>query len=253
MTETSLAGLAVLALVDSTSFGTLLIPIWFLLTPGRVRVARLLVFLGTVATFYLAVGLALTAGAGAVLERTAGALDGPAATTVQLVLGVGLLVASFAIEPPKALGGARRAERRPGRLLRWRERVMTAEGGAATYGSVAVLALTATALELATMLPYLAATGLIASSDLAPAGRVGVLAAYCLVMVLPALVLLGLRLVARRLVEAPLARLAAWFERTGAETTAWVVGIAGFLVARDAAARLPWLTESLDRLGGSLG
>ena len=35
MTTTLAVSLAVLALVDSTSFGTLLIPIWLLLTPGR--------------------------------------------------------------------------------------------------------------------------------------------------------------------------------------------------------------------------
>ncbi|WP_182112983.1 MULTISPECIES: GAP family protein [unclassified Actinotalea] len=239
-----LAGLAALALVDSTSFGTLLLPVWFLLTPGRVRVARLLVFLGTVVAFYFAVGLALLAGADVLLERGTEPLEGTAATTVQLVLGVGLLVGSFFLGPRKGPDG----ERRPaGRVLRWRERVMTADGGASTYGSVAVLALTATLLELATMLPYLAATGLIAASGATPLEQGGVLAAYCLVMVLPALTLLALRLVAHRLVERPLARIGAWIERTGAETTAWVVGIVGFLLARDAAPRLPWLA---DMLGG---
>lgn len=250
MDPATLAGLAVLALVDSTSFGTLLIPVWFLLVPGRVRVARLLVFLATLVAFYLAVGLALLAGAGALLEGGAAALEGPAPTTVQLVLGAGLLLGSFAVGPRKGPDG----ERRPsGRLLRWRERVMTADGGAATYGAVAVLALTAAVLELATMLPYLAATGLIASSGLGATQQAAVLAAYCVVMVLPALALLAVRLVAHRLVAAPLARLGAWIERTGSETTAWVIGIVGFLLARDAASRLPWLTDVLGDLGGSLG
>ena len=54
-----LGQLVVLALIDSTSFGTLLIPLWFLLVPGRVRAHRVLVFLGTVAAFYLGVGIAL--------------------------------------------------------------------------------------------------------------------------------------------------------------------------------------------------
>ena len=46
-----LGSLAVLALIDSTSFGTLLIPTWLLMHPGRVRAMRMLVFLGTVAAF----------------------------------------------------------------------------------------------------------------------------------------------------------------------------------------------------------
>lgn len=54
-----LLSLAGLALVDSTSIGTLFIPIWLLLAPGRVSVRRILVYLGTIAAFYFAVGLVL--------------------------------------------------------------------------------------------------------------------------------------------------------------------------------------------------
>ena len=44
------------------------------------------------------------------------------------------------------------------------------------------------------MLPYLAAIGLITTSDLSLTGSVAVLLGYCLVMVAPALVLLAARL-----------------------------------------------------------
>jgi hypothetical protein len=44
-----LGSLAVLALIDSTSFGTLLIPIWLMMSPFGVRPGRILQFLGTVA------------------------------------------------------------------------------------------------------------------------------------------------------------------------------------------------------------
>lgn len=74
------------------------------------------------------------------------------------------------------------------------------------------------------------------------------LAAYCLAMVLPALVLLGGRLAAQRSVEPLLRRVAAWMERSGAETTSWVVGIVGFLVARDALGRMPDLLPFLQAL-----
>lgn len=235
-----LGGLAVLALIDSTSFGTLLIPLWFLLTPGRVRVRPMLTFLGTVAAFYLVVGLALVAGADAVLSRGAQALDHPAVAVAQLVLGVGLLVASFFIDRKGPDG-----ERRPGRVLRWRDRAMGEGEGSGSSRALVGLALGAAVLEVATMLPYLAAIGLLTTADLPVLQRSAVLAAYCLVMVLPALVLLGLRLVARRRVEPVLARIAAWLERTGAETTAWVVGIVGVLVALDALERLPQLAGQL--------
>lgn len=43
-------------------------------------------------------------------------------------------------------------------------------------------------------------------------------------MILPALVLLSARIVAHRLVEPLLQRIARWLEKSGGEMTAWVVG-----------------------------
>lgn len=217
--------LAGLALVDSTSFGTLLIPLWLMTSPRGLRPARVLLFLGVVAGFYLVVGVALLLGGAAVASELGEEVAGSTALLwVQLALGVALLGASF-----------RMGKGRSGRLLRWRDR---AAGGEGSTGGIVSLALIAATLEVATMLPYLGAIGLLAGSDLAVGAQVGVLAAYCVVMVVPALVLLGGRLLARSAVEPRLERFSAWLERTGAETTAWVLGIAGFLVARDAAVRL---------------
>lgn len=239
MMLTTAATLTVLALVDSTSFGTLLIPIWLLLAPGRIRVGRVLVFLGTVAGVYLLLGIALVAGASALFGDLDALAEDPVVTRVQLVVGVGLLVGSFFIGGKKKDG-----EDRPrGRLLGWRERAMGTGSG---IGGLMTLALAAVALEVVTMLPYLAATGLIASTDLGMPARVVVLAGYCLVMILPALVLMAGRLVARRAVGPVLERLSRWMERHGGETTGWIVGIVGFLVARDAVGRMPELISFLD-------
>lgn len=265
----ALAGsLLVLALIDSTSFGTLLIPIWFLLAPGRVPVGRILVFLGTVAGFYLGVGVLLLFGLDAILANADDFWENPIVLRGQLVLGVGLFVLSFVIgRKPKegaqtvtadaearvgardagtAVTGQAATAPKPGRITRWRDRALGQQGSGG-LGGLITLALAAALLEVATMLPYLGAIGLLGTSDLPVVGRVGTLAAYCLVMVLPALVLLLLRLVARRQVEPLLQRIARWMARSGAETTAWIVGIVGFLLARDAVARMP---ELLDLLGG---
>lgn len=238
-----LAGsLLVLALLDSTSFGTLLIPVWFLVAPGRVRAGRVLVFLGTVATFYLLVGVALLLGLSVGLEHLDGLLDRPWAAWAQLVLGVGLFALSF------RLGGQRDPGAGPGRVTRWRDRAMGRSGSGGVGGLVA-LALGAALLELGTMLPYLGAIGLLTTADTTPPVRVAGLAAYCLVMVLPALVLLVLRVAAHRQVEPLLQRIAGWLERSGAELTSWAVGIIGFLLARDALVRIPGFLELLDGLG----
>lgn len=98
------------------------------------------------------------------------------------------------------------------------------------------------------MLPYLGAIGLLGTSSLTGPEQVVVLAGYCLVMVLPALVLLLLRLAARRLIEPVLQRIARWMERSGGEMTAWIVGIVGFLIARDAVGRMPQILDLLSSI-----
>lgn len=242
MTTELIASLVVLSLIDSTSFGTLLIPIWLMLAPGRVRTGRIVLFLATVAGFYLVVGLALVSGLAAVLRDTDALLANPVVIRAQLVVGIGLFVWSFFIGRKRSANGRRSS----GRLLRWRDQAMAEAGGrrgrtGRGWTGLVGLALGAAVLEVATMLPYLAATGLISSTDLGPGQRFALLAGYCLVMIAPALVLLLLRVVASRWVEPALVRIAAWMERSGAEATAWIVGIVGFLVARDAASRMPEL------------
>lgn len=222
-----LGSLAVLALIDSTSFGTLLIPIWLLLHPGRLRPGRILIFLGTVATFYFAVGLAVALGADAFLPQITRLLDTEIAMWVQLVLGVALFFWSFRLDKKnrKASGG--------GRLLRWRERALSDEGGAL---GLAGLALAAAAAEVTTMLPYIAAIGLLTTAEL-PAAQVAlVMAGYCLLMIVPALALLAVRLVSGTRIEPLLRKVSDWMANSNA--LSWIVGIVGFLLARDAAFRL---------------
>lgn len=235
----ALAGsLIVLALIDSTSFGTLLIPIWLLVMPGRVQAPRVLVFLGTVAGFYFVVGVALMLGADRISDAAPRLLEHQGAVWAQLVLGLGLLIGSFFI-------GRKRNDGSPGRLLRWRDRAMSSETGTR---SLVALGLTAATIEVASMLPYLGAIGLLATSSLTIAGQVGVLAGYCLVMIAPASVLLALRLTMHDRIDPLLRRIAAWIERNAGETTAWIVGIVGFLLARDAAVRIQVIVDYLERI-----
>lgn len=90
------------------------------------------------------------------------------------------------------------------------------------------------------MLPYLGAVGIITQAQLPAPSVVAVLAAYVLVMTLPALVLLALRLLAHRAIEPALRRLGAWLDRNTDEMLGWILGIVGFFVAADAAARIWW-------------
>ncbi|MCM6775519.1 GAP family protein [Nocardia sp. CDC159] len=97
------------------------------------------------------------------------------------------------------------------------------------------LALLATALEVATMLPYLAAVGLIANADLGWQATGALLAGYCLLMILPALLLSLARLVAHRRVDPILQRMNRWLIRNSAKAIGWTVGGIGIGLALNAA------------------
>lgn len=215
-----LLALAGLALLDSTSIGTLFVPIWLMLAPGRLRIGRFAVYLGTITVFYFVVGILLVLGASQLLEH----LDGRVALWGQLVIGVLLFVVSFRFDSKKKTDTAK-----------WTNRV---NGSTAALVGVALLA---GVVELATMLPYLGAVGMMSAADLSPAQIGLLLAGYCVVMVVPAVVLLGGRIALRGRIEPVLQRISTWFAEKGASTTGWILGIAGFLVARDAVARLFFL------------
>lgn len=239
--------LLVLALVDSLSIGTLLIPLFLLVAPGRVRASRVLVYLATIAAFYCAVGALVLVGAVNLAEVAQDALASATGQWARLILGVALVIVAFAIPskrdaraPVTVATATTTAEPRsggddptpaPGRLSRWRDRLLNPSTRRIGIMSVAVAA---GVIEVATMLPYLVAISILASSGIPAIAQMTALVGYCVVMILPALVLLLVRMLAHRAVERPLQRLAAWLQRTAAENTAWIVGIVGFLVARGA-------------------
>lgn len=313
MTLEILAQLAILALIDSTSIGTLVIPVWLLLRRGARRSAgKVAVYLGAVGVFYFLVGLVLLSGAtgltGVLGSGSIGSvLELPAVQAVMVAAGAGMLIWSFkdsigiskpgarnssaggsgAAGPGAAAPGPAAAEpglqipaQTPGRIpgrepaqsspqgdrsgyaagyattgstsgsgspagargakvaaaerseateRRWQHRIARALD---TRGGLLGLALLAGLLELPTMLPYLAAVGLLTGSGTEWQASAGILGLYCLVMLLPAGLLVAGRLLMGRLLDSPLERLGAWLSRVSGEAVLWVVGIVGFLLLR---------------------
>jgi len=264
--------LAVLALLDGLSVGTLLIPVFLLLPPGRVRVRRILLYLGSITLFYLLVGLLFLWGLVNVVDVAADFFSSDAGRILRLVVGAALLVGALLVpsakkkevalvgggspdagrgDPdPLAAGVPDAAEPAPGRIARWRDRLLDP---ATPPLAVVGLAIAAGLVEVATMLPYIVAMTMLADAGIGVPLRIAALAGYCLLMIAPALLLLLLRVLAARAVEGPLRRLGAWLSRTGAENTAWIVGIVGFLIARTAASELGLFSGvgSLFGTGGS--
>jgi len=240
-----LAPLVLLALIDSTSFGTLLIPLWLMLAPGRPRPGRILLFLGTVAAFYLLLGIALLLGASTLLDTLQETGNSQPLRVAQLVVGIGLMALGVLMEPWTKAGKERRVARRAEKLayagpslqMRMRERATDAS---APVGAVIVLALTATVIEAASMIPYLAAIGILTASELSSAGRGAVLFGYCLVMIAPALLLLAARLLLHDHVAPILTKLEALLSRNANEAIAWVIFFVGLYMVGDSLNALGW-------------
>ncbi|MEV0246258.1 GAP family protein [Nocardia sp. NPDC050712] len=215
-----------LALVDSTSIGTLVLPIWLLLAPDRPPARRLLTYLGAITAFYFAVGVALLTVVGSALDRFGDLARSPVVLIPQLVLGVLLFAVSWRFDSKK-----RRERGEPDRTAAWRTRALTKQSSGT---GLAVLAVSAGTLELFSMLPYLAAIGLLVSSELPTLTSIGLLAGYCLVMVAPALVLIAARELLHAKIEPLLTRIDAFLSRHADSATGWALAIAGIVLIRGA-------------------
>lgn len=229
--------LAILALVDGTSVGTLLIPLFFLVAPGRPRLGRILLYLISITSFYLVVGVLFMLGLVNVIDFGRSFLAAATGQYALLLLGVGLFACGLLIgvrdsrRKKRAEEGDPEAQHGNGRLLRWRERLL-APGTSGT--AVVAVAVAAGIAEIAGMLPYLLGMTMMAEASIAMPVRFVMLAGYCLVMIAPALVLIVARATMARLVEGPLRRFTDWMQRTGTENTSWILCIVGFLLFRSA-------------------
>jgi len=270
MTPETLLQLGVLALIDSTSIGTLVIPVWLLMRRDAERTTgKVATYLGAVGVFYFLVGLLLLSGAaglGRVLGGGVGSLlELPAVQVVMVAAGAGMLIWSFkdtsfqgtraqtavqagtgqtGTQEPGTSGttettgstettGTARAtaahQRSQATEHRWQHRIGKALN---SRGGLLGLALLAGVLELPTMLPYLAAVGLLTSSGIGWTASAGVLGLYCLVMLLPAALLVLSRWLLGKHLDGPLQRLRAWLSKASGEAVLWIVGIVGFLLLR---------------------
>ncbi|MBJ8341411.1 GAP family protein [Antrihabitans sp. YC3-6] len=230
MTTVLVLGLVGLALVDSTSIGTLVVPVWLLLSPKRPSVRMLAYYLATIAAFYFVVGVALALVAQAGTDWLQSSLRSPVVLVPQLAVGVGLFALSWRFDSKK-----RRSRGEPDRVARWRERAIDSQSSGR---GLAILAVSAATLELFSMLPYLAAIGLLVASPLSAVQWIPLLACYCVVMIAPALLLVGARTAMHDRIEPLLRRIDAFLIRHADSAAGWALGIVGFLLARDAAAQL---------------
>lgn len=187
--------------------------------------------------------MALLLGASMLLDMLQAAGDSQPLRIAQLVVGIGLMALGARMEPWTMVGKERRAARRAAKQARTGSSLFVRMRGYATdasapIGAVVVFALTAAVIEAASMVPYLAAIGLLTASELSLLGRSVVLFGYCPVMITPALLLLVARLFLHDDVSPVLNRLEAFLSRHMNGATAWVVFLVGLYLAGDSLNRL---------------
>lgn len=254
--------LGILAIIDSTSIGTLLIPLWLLLRPDARRILpRILLYLGVLATFYFAVGIAVLSGADWVVSGWGrqSLTHMPVVQWAMVLGGGGMLAYSLKPDPARkaqkktAAGGAPGVDAAAGHdgtagmagtekpvasspvEAKWQVRLSKALG---SPGGIIGLAVIAGLLELPTMLPYLVAIGFLSKSTLALPAEICILAIYCLVMLFPALLLLALRTTLGHRLDPLIQRVSNKLGKFAGETLLWIVGIVGFLLLRAGLAEL---------------
>lgn len=208
--------LAVLALIDATSLGTLGVPV-FLVT-ARTALNRIMLFLGTITAFYFVVGVGIMLGLGALVDAfltdIADALGTRGQGIALVAVGGGLYLISEWLE--------RRRKNQPERS--W----VPSDNTARTF---VLLALAAGLIEVATMVPYLSAIGLLVTADVSIGVRVLTLLGYTLLMVVPALLLIGLSLLLGRIMRPVLDRLGQWIRRNADTMLSWGLGAVGIILA----------------------
>lgn len=222
-----------LALVDSLSVGTLVIPLTLLLRWGRLHTIPYATYLGTITIAYFALGITLMLGFAGIGPIITEATQTDWVPWVTLVLGAALaLFGIFAPNPKKP---------EPGETNVPTDTTQMQKATRAGLAGMVSLALGAAVIEAATMLPYLAAIGIMQSFEITPLLRLALLAAYCIIMVLPAMLAgAAMGLVGDRLTN----RLQRWIPRLNYEakvTLLWIAAIVGItMVYRSANALNLW-------------
>lgn len=232
MSFTELSILVGLALADSTSIGTLVIPVWLLMR-DPLQAHRVLLYLTVIAGFYWLVSVTLLASMTRITTNTHGIQLDHSWVWAQLTIGAIVLAVGLWID--------RRREpstKQSSRTQHWRNRTFRRGDNRAMIG----LALTAGLLELSTMVPLLTALGMLERASLSTIASGLTVTGYVTLMMLPACVLLLIRVVLGERITKPLAAIGWRLEQLANAITATVLIAVGGLISVDAAIRLGFIS-----------
>jgi hypothetical protein len=202
----TLAGLLVLAALDSINPSAIVITLFLLSRPGAgVQVG---VYIATIFITYFTFGLLMILGIDTFFPSIGRLLDSPPGLIGQGLIGLALVAYS--------LKGANRPSATSVTLP-----------SASTYAALAVLGVTVTVMELPTALPYFAAIALITSAELPTQQWTPLLALYNAIFVMPLVALLAGHLFFERRLRERYAALRLRLQQGAQETALWIAGLVG--------------------------
>lgn len=97
-------------------------------------------------------------------------------------------------------------------------------------GAMVALGLTTSILEVATALPYFATIGILTSNHLAFYEWLPIITGYNLVMITPAIILLVLHLIFRRLMNEPFRKIHTFFNQSTSSALSWIMFFVGLIL-----------------------
>ncbi|MDM5245916.1 GAP family protein [Lysinibacillus sp. G4S2] len=208
-TETLLfiGGLAILDMFSPAIIG---VTIYVLLVAKKQQSRLLLAYLTTVALFYFSTGIFLMLGLDVVFDPIANALNSHSARLLMTIVGALLFVGSWLV-PKKKTSGSPKPK-------------------SFSIGAMIALGFTTSLLEVAMALPYFATIGILTSNHLAFYEWLPIMAGYNLMMITPAIILLGLHILFRRFMNTPLRKIQALLDKSTSSALSWIMFFVGLIL-----------------------
>ncbi|MFA1740273.1 GAP family protein [Lysinibacillus fusiformis] len=199
-----------LALLDMFSPSILGVTVYILLVAKKQQVRLLLTYLMTVTLFYFCTGIFLMLGFDIILNPIENLLNSYSARLLMTIVGGLLFVGSWLVPKKKAKGAPKPKSLR--------------------MGAMVALGLTTSILEVATALPYFATIGILTSNHLAFYEWLPIITGYNLVMITPAIILLVLHLIFRRLMNEPFRKIHTFFNQSTSSALSWIMFFVGLIL-----------------------